>query len=240
MLLFTTLLKLEHIKMARKKRQNDNEKPEAIKQRLRKVLKPKTKNQVEYIKCMADSDITFCSGPAGSGKTAVAVGLACEYLLSGKIEKIIITRPVVESGRGLGYLPGTLTEKILPYLIPTIEEMKLYLNKDTFNMYKAQNLIELCPLEYMRGRNFHDSFMILDEAQNATYEQIKMFLTRIGMQSKAVINGDITQTDLDERDGGGLNECMDRLRDIDGVSMCFLTAEDIVRNKIISKIISRL
>jgi len=224
--------------MSRKKRDSSNDQQK--KPPLRKVLKPKTKNQAEYIRLMADSDITFCKGPAGSGKTAVAVGLACEYLLTERIEKIIITRPVVEAGRGLGYLPGTLTEKILPYLIPTIEEMKLYLSRETFNFYKSQELIELCPLEYMRGRNFHDTFMILDEAQNATYEQIKMFLTRIGVNSKAVINGDTTQTDLDDRSDGGLDECMGRLRDIEGVSMCSLTSQDIVRNKIISKIISRL
>lgn len=210
------------------------------KESLRKILKPKTKNQAEYIRSMSESDITFCVGPAGSGKTAVAVGLACEYLLNGTIEKILITRPVVESGRGLGFLPGTLTEKIYPYLVPTIEEMKLYLNNNTFSTYKNQNNIELCPLEYMRGRNFHNTFMILDEAQNATYEQIKMFLTRIGMGSKAVINGDVTQTDLNEWSDGGLEDCMERLKDVDGISMCELTAGDIVRNKIISAIIARL
>ena len=209
---------------------------------LRKILKPKTRNQAHYIRCMSESDVVFCTGPAGSGKTAVAVGLACEYLLEEKIEKIIITRPVVESGRGLGFLPGTLTEKIMPYLVPTIEEMKLYLNDSTFNMYKAQNKIELCPLEYMRGRNFHNTFMILDEAQNATYEQIKMFITRIGVHSKAVINGDITQTDLfyhnDEE--VALEECISRLDGLEEIHICKLTSEDIVRNKIISKIISRL
>ena len=207
---------------------------------LRKVFKPKTQNQAQYIRCMSESDVVFCTGPAGSGKTAVAVGLACEYILSEKIEKIVITRPVVEAGRGLGYLPGTLTEKILPYLVPTIEEMRLYLSQETFNAYKSQNLIELCPLEYMRGRNFHNTFMILDEAQNATYDQIKMFLTRIGMNSKAVINGDTSQTDLNDYEDDGLLECMKRLRDVEGISMCQLTAEDIVRNKIISKIIARL
>jgi phosphate starvation-inducible PhoH-like protein len=214
-----------------------NNKPHAP---LRKVLKPKTKNQSEYIRAMSEFDITFCTGPAGCGKTAVAVGLACEYLLTERISKIIITRPVVESGRGLGFLPGTLTEKILPYLIPIIEEMKLYLSNDTFNIYKNQNLIELCPLEYMRGRNFHDTFMILDEAQNATYEQIKMFLTRIGMNSKAVINGDITQTDLNAGADGGLDDCIARLSDIDDIGICELDSSDIVRNKIIAKIISRL
>jgi len=206
----------------------------------KKVLKPKSRNQADYIKAMNNSDVTFCSGPAGSCKTALAVGLACQYLLEERIDKIVITRPVVESGRGLGFLPGTLTEKILPYLIPIIEEMKLYLTPDTFNMAKSKNIIELCPLEYMRGRNFHKTFMILDEAQNATYEQIKMFLTRIGIDSKAVINGDVTQTDLPDDCIGGLDDCMYRLSDIDGVSLCRLTPTDIVRNKIIADIIARL
>lgn len=220
-----------------KRESTQNNKPHAP---LRKVLKPKTKNQSDYIRAMSEFDITFCTGPAGCGKTAVAVGLACQYLLTERISKIVITRPVVESGRGLGFLPGTLTEKILPYLIPIIEEMKLYLSNDTFNMYKNQNLIELCPLEYMRGRNFHDTFMILDEAQNATYEQIKMFLTRIGMNSKAVINGDLTQTDLYGGSDGGLDDCIDRLSDVDDIGICELDSTDIVRNKIIAKIISRL
>ena len=127
---------------------------------------------------MAESDVTICSGPAGSGKTAVAVGLACQYLSDEKIEKIIITRPVVESGKGLGYLPGTLNEKIHPYLVPIIEEMNLYLTPTAVESLTSSNVIEVCPLEYMRGRNFHNSFMILDEAQNATLEQIKMFINR--------------------------------------------------------------
>ena len=206
----------------------------------RKQLKPKTKNQAEYIRSMIENDVTFCCGPAGSGKTAVAVGLACEHFLEDKVDKIIITRPVVEAGRGLGFLPGTLTEKIQPYLVPVVEEMKLYLGVDTYNSTRSTNQVEMCPLEYMRGRNFHDTFMILDEAQNATYEQIKMFLTRIGMNSKAVINGDITQTDLNAGADGGLDDCIDRLSDIDDIGICELDSSDIVRNKIIAKIISRL
>lgn len=206
----------------------------------RKSLKPKTKNQEDYIISMSQSDVTFCSGPAGTGKTAVAVGLACEYLLNERIEKIIITRPVVETGRGLGFLPGSLVEKIQPYLVPIVEEMKLYLTPETYNSLRASNRIEMCPLEYMRGRNFHSTFMILDEAQNATYEQIKMFLTRIGMGSKAVINGDTTQTDLRDGVNGGLDLCIDRLADLGGVSICELTDSDIVRNNIISKILKRL
>ena len=189
---------------------------------------------------MSESDLTFCSGPAGSGKTSVAVGLACEYIIDKKIEKIIITRPVVESGRGLGHLPGTLIEKINPYLVPILEEMTLYLTKTSVESYRSNNIIELCPLEYMRGRNFHNCFMILDEAQNATFEQIKMFITRIGRESKAVINGDLHQTDLKNGNDGGLKMCMDKLVDLDGVSVCELDYSDIVRNDIISKILQRL
>tara|TARA_Y100000296_G_scaffold51133_1_gene58649 strand:+ start:328 stop:897 length:570 start_codon:yes stop_codon:yes gene_type:complete len=189
---------------------------------------------------MAESDVTFCSGPAGSGKTAVAVGLACEHFLQSRVEKIIVTRPVVEAGKGLGFLPGSLAEKIHPYLVPVVEEMKLYLGVETYNSARSTNQIEMCPLEYMRGRNFHDSFMLLDEAQNATYEQIKMFITRIGRGSKAVIDGDVSQTDLPHDCGGGLDACMDRLEDVEGVAICELDSEDIIRNGIISKILAKL
>jgi phosphate starvation-inducible PhoH-like protein len=206
----------------------------------RKKLRPKTDNQADYIRSMAESDVTFCSGPAGTGKTAVAVGLACEYILKDAVQKIVITRPVVESGRGLGFLPGTLTDKVQPYLVPIIEEMKLYLGMDTYNSLRSNNSIEICPLEYMRGRNFHDTFMILDEAQNATFEQIKMFLTRIGLGAKAVINGDLDQTDLRGQQYGGLHSCMSKLDNLAGVSICRLDNSDIVRNGIISDILDRL
>jgi len=206
----------------------------------RRTLKPKTDNQARYIQQMSESDLTFCSGPAGSGKTNVAVGLACQYLLEQKIEKIIITRPVVETGRGLGHLPGTLIEKINPYLIPILEEMNLYLTKMAVDSYISRNVIELCPLEYMRGRNFHNCFMILDEAQNATFEQIKMFITRIGRRSKAVINGDLHQSDLRDNTVGGLRRCMESLDNLEGVSICELDYCDIVRSDIISKILLRL
>jgi len=204
------------------------------KKQRRKRLSPKTDNQSDYIRAISENHITFCHGPAGSGKTAIAVGLACEYLLDQKIEKIIVTRPVVESGGGLGYLPGTMEEKIQPYLVPIMEEMRSYLPR---NILESDS-IELCPLEYMRGRNFHNSFMILDEAQNATLEQIKMFITRIGWESKAVINGDPEQTDLGE--STGLDECLDRLEGLHGIGISELTDEDIIRNDIIAKILRRL
>jgi len=206
----------------------------------RKSLKPKTKNQEEYIRVVTENDVTFCTGPAGTGKTAVAVGLACDYLLDKRVEKIIVTRPVIESGKGLGFLPGTFEEKIHPYLVPVIEEMTYRLNSNRVQSYRDDGKIEVCPLEYMRGRNFHNCFMILDEAQNATFEQLKMFITRIGWDSKAVINGDIDQTDLIKRDQGGLEEFLDRLDQVDGVGIAELTEDDIIRNKIISKILNAL
>ena len=205
----------------------------------KKRLKPKTDNQAQYIRAMSESDVTFCSGPAGSGKTSVSVGLACEYLLQEKVKKIIITRPVVESGRGLGYLPGTLIEKINPYLIPIIEEMNMYLTAPNVEYYRQEGTVELCPLEYMRGRNFHECFIILDEAQNATFDQIKMFITRLGRKSKAVINGDLRQSDLGP-ESGGLLSCMDKLRGIEGVSVCELTYCDIIRSDVIARILEKL
>ena len=206
----------------------------------RKQLKSKTENQENYIRAMIETDIIFCSGPAGSGKTSVAVGLACQYLIEEKIEKIVITRPVVESGRGLGFLPGTFQEKIHPYLIPILEEMQMYLSLKEIKTFMDNNMIEIVPLEYMRGRNFHGCFMILDEAQNATMNEIKMFITRIGRHSKAVINGDANQTDLPDNISGGLINCMDRLDDLDSVTIVELTDDDIIRNKIIGPILARL
>ena len=206
----------------------------------RKKLLPKTNNQTDYIRTISESEVTICVGPAGSGKTAVAVGLACEYILSGKVKKIIITRPVVEAGKGLGFLPGTFDEKIHPYLVPVLEEMHLYLGKDMVKSLKEKTLIEVCPLEYMRGRNFHNSFMILDEAQNCTYEQIKMFLTRIGRSSKAVLNGDLDQSDLPMRLRGALENCVNKLDGVEGVGISELDESDIIRNDVISKILSRL
>lgn len=206
----------------------------------RKPLRPKTENQRDYILEMAESDVTICTGPAGTGKTAVAVGLASEYILNKKVEKIIITRPVVEVGtRGLGFLPGSLNEKMQPWLVPLLEEMNAFLSKETVNSMRVSGTIEIAPLEYMRGRNFHNSFMILDEAQNCTFEQIKMFLTRIGQDSKMVINGDIEQTDL-HQEKNALRECVERLEGVRGLSICELTEQDIVRNNIISRILSRL
>ena len=221
--------------MARRKKAN----PQKQSPQRRKRLKAKTNNQQGYIDEMVDADVTFCSGPAGSGKTSVAVGLACEYLMEERVKKIIITRPVVESGRGLGHLPGTLVEKINPYLVPIIEEMNMYLTPSRVENMRENGTIELCPLEYMRGRNFHECFMILDEAQNATFEQIKMFITRIGRKSKAVINGDLRQSDLGNN-SGGLEKCMDTLELVEGVAVCELDYSDIIRSDVVARILKTL
>jgi phosphate starvation-inducible protein PhoH and related proteins len=204
------------------------------------VVRPKSLNQQNYIISMVENDITFCTGPAGSGKSSVAVGLACNWLQENKISRIIITRPTIEAGKGLGHLPGDKDEKLLPYVMPVLEEMHKYIGREMVRKLKDAGIIEICPLEYMRGRNFHNCFMILDEAQNATYEQIKMFMTRIGIDSRAVINGDADQTDLPERFRGGMINIMSKVDGLQGVGVCQLEASDIVRNPIIGRILERL
>ena len=205
----------------------------------RKRLHPKSENQAEYIRLITECDVTFCAGPAGSGKTACSVGLACDWILNKKINNIVVARPAIEAGRGLGHLPGSLNEKVQPYMIPVLEEMKKYLGLETYNSMRATKTIEVCPLEFMRGRTFDDSFTILDEAQNATYEQIIMFITRLGMNSTAVINGDPDQTDLKRNESGAFDTLMDELDDLEGVGICELEACDIVRNPIIGRIMAR-
>lgn len=222
-----------------KKRRTESTKTKKEPTFKKKELVPKSKNQAEYIRCIVENHVTLCTGPAGSGKTAIATGMACEALLRHDVDRIVITRPVIESGKGLGFLPGNMLEKVNPYMVPIVEEMKLYLG-DQMNVLKANNTIEICPLEYMRGRNFHNTFMILDEAQNCTFEQIKMFLTRIGVGSKVIINGDTDQSDLPEYTKGGFKTLLNKLQDLDGVGIAVLTNEDVVRNGIIPRILDRL
>jgi phosphate starvation-inducible PhoH-like protein len=222
--------------MSRRKNDNNgNGKPKG-----NKDFETKTRGQEEYVRAISESDITFCTGPAGTGKTACAVGLACDYLKREKVNTIVVTRPIVETGRqGLGFLPGTMEEKIHPYLVPIMDEMYMYLGRENTRNKIACGDIRIVPLEVMRGYNFHRSFIILDEAQNATIDQLKMLITRIGRHSKVVITGDISQSDLyDEQIG--LKVCLKKLVDIKGVSICELTHADIYRNSIISKILEKL
>jgi len=214
--------------------------PQTNSNQLHKELKPKSDGQHDYIRAIVDTDITICTGPAGTGKTACAVGLACGKLVRGEVEQIIITRPVMETGRtGLGYLPGDALQKMYPYLVPIIEEMRIYLGKTRVDLFMQTEKIRIVPLEYMRGYNFHNSFIILDEAQNATLSQIKMFLTRIGRDSIIVMTGDIEQSDLYD-DNMGLKTCLTKLVNTPGVSIVQLTTKDIIRNDIIARILQKL
>ena len=214
--------------------------PQTNSNQLHKELKAKTDGQQEYIRAIVESDVTICTGPAGTGKTACAVGLGCEYLVKGKVEQIVITRPVMETGRtGLGYLPGTMVDKIHPYLVPILEEMNIYLGKVRTELFMQTNKVRVVPLEYMRGYNFHQSFIILDEAQNATLSQIKMLLTRIGRDSKVIITGDLRQSDLYD-ENMGLKVCLEKLVDTRSVSIVELDVQDIIRNTIISRILAKL
>jgi len=202
------------------------------------VLEAKTENQKNYIRSIIENDVVFCTGPSGSGKSFIAAGIAAQKLLKDEIDTIIVTRPLVCTGRDLGSLPGELNEKIKPYLQPMEENLRYFLGRDRFGMYFNQRRIRFEPLETMRGSTFHESYMILDEAQNCTLEQIKMFVTRMGKHSKSLINGDNKQTDI-FRDSG-LDFCIDRLSNVEGVGICKLEYHDIQRNGIIGAVLYAL
>lgn len=206
----------------------------------RNRLKPRTDNQKEYIRTAAENTITFCQGLAGSGKTHIAIGLALEYLLDEKIKKIIITRPVIEAGEKIGYLPGSAEEKLHPYLLPIIDEIHHFISPAYYTTLRLNNKIEVVPLGLMRGRNFHNSFIVADECQNASYEQLKMLLTRIGQNSKMILTGDVNQSDLSKHLQGGLQDMIEALNNLPGVGFSKLGSIDIVRNPIIASILSRL
>lgn len=202
------------------------------------ILVAKTENQKNYIRSIVENDITFCTGPSGTGKSFIVAGIASEHLEKDKIESIIVTRPLVCTGKDIGSLPGELNEKIKPYLQPMEENLKYFLGRDKFGLYYNTRRIRFEPLETMRGSTFHNAYMILDEAQNCTFEQIKMFLTRMGENSKVIINGDTKQTDL-YRDSG-LAYCLDKLNNINGVGICRLEYSDIQRNGILGAILHAL
>jgi phosphate starvation-inducible PhoH-like protein len=206
----------------------------------RNRLKPRTENQKEYIRTIAENTITFCQGVAGSGKTHIAVGMALEYLLEDKVKKIIITRPVVESGEKIGYLPGTAEEKLHPYLLPILDEICHFIPMSHYASLKLNNKIEIVPLGLMRGRNFHNAFIVADECQNASYDQLKMLLTRIGNESRMVLTGDVSQSDLHRSMRGGFVELIDALTDVDQIGLSQLFNHDIIRNPIIGKILAKL
>lgn len=224
----------------RKPRIIDATQPVTIPDVYRNRLKPRSENQKNYIRSMSENTITFCQGVAGSGKTHIAIGMALEYLLDDKVNRIIITRPVVESGEKIGYLPGTAEEKLHPYLLPLLDEIKHFIPSSQYSSLKSNNKIEVVPLGLMRGRNFHNCFIVADECQNASFDQLKMLLTRIGLNSKMVLTGDISQSDLHRHYQGGFLNMIRSLDGIEGIGISELTNSDIVRNPIISKILLRL
>lgn len=203
-------------------------------------LKPRSINQSNYIRTVAENTITFCQGLAGSGKTHIAIGMALEYLLEDKCQKIIITRPVIEAGERLGYLPGTAEEKLHPYLLPLFDEIHYFINQYSYMKLKTSNQIEIVPLGLMRGRSFHNAFIVADECQNASYDQLKMLLTRIGENSKLVLTGDTAQSDLPKHMRGGFLSITNALDGLNGVGISRLEALDIIRNPIIGSILYRL
>jgi len=200
-------------------------------------ITPKSRAQKEYIDAMRQHDIVFGIGPAGTGKTYLAMAMAVAALSKGTVDRIILTRPAVEAGETLGFLPGDLTEKVDPYLRPLYDALHDMMRFEKVANLMHQGIIEVAPIAFMRGRTLNDSFIILDEAQNTTSEQMKMFLTRIGFNSKAVITGDITQVDLPSHKTSGLIEAKDILKNINGIDFVFFSKEDVVRHKLVQNII---
>jgi len=200
-------------------------------------IKPKTIGQKEYIKSVLDNTITIGVGPAGTGKTYLAVAAAVQAFRDKQVNRIILTRPAVEAGERLGFLPGDLQSKVDPYLRPLYDALFDMLGAETYQKYLERGNIEVAPLAYMRGRTLDDSFIILDEAQNTTREQMKMFLTRLGFGSKIVVTGDVTQIDLPDGKASGLKEAMRVLRNVDGIGICQLTNADVVRHVMVQRIV---
>lgn len=204
----------------------------------KRKISPKNLNQKRYIDAMRDSDLVLGIGPAGTGKTYLAMAMAVSALLSKKVKRIILTRPAVEAGERLGFLPGDMVEKVDPYLRPLYDALYDMLEVGRAERLMGDKAIEVAPLAFMRGRTLNDAFVILDEAQNTTREQMRMLLTRLGFNSKAVVTGDITQSDLDAPDRSGLAHAQRILAGVKGISICTFTAEDVVRHPLVMRIIN--
>jgi phosphate starvation-inducible PhoH-like protein len=203
----------------------------------KRQVTPKSLNQRRYIEAIRKSDIVFGVGPGGTGKTFLAVAMALTYLFEKQLSRIILTRPAVEAGERLGFLPGDIEQKINPYLRPLYDALYILLEADKIQRYLENGTIEIAPLAFMRGRTLNDAFIILDEAQNTTSEQMKMFLTRLGIQSKAVITGDVTQIDLPFGRSSGLVEARNILGDVEGLAFCYFNESDVVRHRLVRLII---
>ncbi|SCG83613.1 PhoH-like protein [Proteiniborus sp. DW1] len=202
-----------------------------------KTIKPKTIGQKIYVNSIKENDIVFGIGPAGTGKTYLAMAMAISAFKNKEVNRIILTRPAVEAGESLGFLPGDLQEKVDPYLRPLYDALYDILGPEVYAKYMERGLIEVAPLAYMRGRTLDSSFVILDEAQNTTNEQMKMFLTRLGFGSKAIITGDITQIDLPKGKNSGLKQVTKILNNIKGIDFVYLTKKDVVRHQLVQRII---
>ena len=203
----------------------------------RGVIKGRGPNQAKYLHAIATHDINFGIGPAGTGKTFLAVASAVEALNESRVQRLLLVRPAVEAGEKLGFLPGDLSQKVDPYLRPLYDALYEMFGVEKVAKLLERNVIEIAPLAYMRGRTLNDAFVILDEAQNTTIEQMKMFLTRIGFGSNAVITGDLTQIDLPKHQKSGLRDAVDVLRGVDGISFTFFEANDVVRHPLVAKIV---
>ena len=203
----------------------------------KKVITPKSVNQKEYIDSIRRFDIVFGIGPAGTGKTYLAMAMAIASLVKKEMNRVVLARPAVEAGEHLGFLPGDLYEKVNPYLRPLYDALHDMMDFENVSRLIQRGVIEVAPLAFMRGRTLNDSFVILDEAQNATTEQMKMFLTRLGFSSKAVITGDVTQTDLPQGKTSGLIEARDLLKEIEGIKFIYFSREDVIRHHLVQEII---
>lgn len=202
-----------------------------------KPIKPKTLGQKQYVNSIKNRDVVFAIGPAGTGKTYIAVAMAINAFKNKEVQKIILARPAVEAGENLGFLPGDLQEKVDPYLRPLYDGLYDILGRENATRLKEKEAIEVVPLAYMRGRTLDDAFIILDEAQNTTQEQMKMFLTRMGFGSKVVVTGDVTQIDLPKGKKSGLVEASHILKDVNGIEFCYLKDVDVVRHEMVKRII---
>jgi len=200
-------------------------------------VRPRTPGQHKYTEAIKNHDLVFGIGPAGTGKTYLAMAMAISAFKSGKVSRIILTRPAVEAGEKLGFLPGDIADKIDPYLRPIFDALYDMIPNETLDRYIEQNVIEVAPIAFMRGRTLNDSFIVFDEAQNSTIDQMKMFLTRLGFSSKAVVTGDITQTDLPSSRVSGLIDAQNVLKGVEGVEFVYFSTEDVVRHELVQRII---
>jgi phosphate starvation-inducible PhoH-like protein len=202
-----------------------------------RFVRPRTDGQARYVRAMRDNDLTLCIGPAGTGKTFLAVGMAVNLLRQGAVKRIVLVRPAVEAGERLGFLPGDIVAKVNPYLRPLFDALNDMMEPEQVKRYMENDIIEIVPLAYMRGRTLNQAVIILDEGQNTTVPQMKMFLTRMGNGSKIIVTGDVTQIDLPKQMRSGLTDAVHRLRDIDQIAIVFLDEHDIVRHPLVQRIV---